>query len=206
ESGCGKSTIVQLIERFYDVSDGKLLVDDQDIKELHLQWYRAQIGIVNQEPVLFDLSIRENIAYGDHSRDIPIDEIIEAAQKANIHQFIQTLPEGYETNVGSKGTQVSGGEKQRICIARALVKNRKILLFDEPTSSLDAENGKVVQQSIQQLQGNCTRIIITHSLSLIQNADLICFVHNGRIVESGTHSKLLKQGGFYSKLYQIRSD
>ncbi|CAF1057345.1 unnamed protein product [Didymodactylos carnosus] len=202
-SGCGKSTIIQLIERFYDVTHGKLLVHDKDIKELHLQWYRSQMGIVNQEPILFDLSIRENIAYGDHSRYVPINEIIEAAEKANIHKFIQTLPQGYETNVGSNGTQLSGGEKQRICIARALVNNPKVLLFDEPTSSLDAENEK---QTLEQIQGNCTKIIITHRLSTLQNADLICFLQHGRIVESGTHNELLNKGGFYSKLYRIHSN
>ncbi|CAF3925575.1 unnamed protein product [Rotaria sp. Silwood1] len=197
-SGSGKSTVIQLIERFYDTNIGQLLIDSKDIRSLNLQWYRSQIGIVSQEPVLFDMSIRENIAYGDNSRNgIPIEEIIEAAKNANVHDFIQKLPQGYETNCGTKGTQLSGGEKQRIAIARALIRNPKILLFDEATSALDSENEKIVQKALDQAQKNRTSITIAHRLSTIQNADMICVLHNGTIVECGTHQELFALGGHY---------
>ncbi|CAF3952799.1 unnamed protein product, partial [Rotaria sp. Silwood1] len=200
-SGCGKSTTIQLIERFYDVNIGHLLIDSKDIRTLNLQWYRSQIGIVSQEPVLFDMSIRENIAYGDNSRkDIPLDEIIQAAKNANIHDFIQLLPYRYETNCGTKGTQLSGGQKQRIAIARALLRNPKILLLDEATSALDSENEKIVQDALDHAQQNRTSITIAHRLSTIQNADMICVFHNGEIVESGSHDELLALGGRYYQL------
>ncbi|CAF1372879.1 unnamed protein product [Rotaria sordida] len=200
-SGSGKSTVIQLIERFYDVNIGQLLIDSKDIRNLNLQWYRSQIGIVSQEPVLFDMSIRENIAYGNNSRnDIPMEEIIEAAKNANIHDFIQKLPQGYETNCGTKGTQLSGGEKQRIAIARALIRNPKILLFDEATSALDSENEKIVQQALDHAKKNRTSITIAHRLSTIQNADMICVLHNGDIVESGTHQELLALHCHYYQL------
>ncbi|CAF1283654.1 unnamed protein product, partial [Rotaria sp. Silwood1] len=200
-SGCGKSTTMQLIERFYDPNVGRLLVDSKDVRSLNLQWYRSQIGIVSQEPVLFDMSIRENIAYGDNSRtNIPLDEIIEAAINANIHDFIQLLPYGYETNCGPKGTQLSGGQKQRIAIARALLRNPKILLLDEATSALDTESEKIVQQALDRAQQNRTSITIAHRLSTIQNADLICVLHNGAIVESGNHEELLARNGRYFRL------
>ncbi|CAF1393297.1 unnamed protein product, partial [Rotaria sp. Silwood1] len=200
-SGCGKSTTIQLIERFYDVNIGRLLIDSKDIRTLNLQWYRSQIGIVSQEPVLFDMSIRENIAYGDNSRkDIPLDEIIQAAKNANIHDFIQLLPYRYETNCGTKGTQLSGGQKQRIAIARALLRNPKILLLDEATSALDSENEKIVQDALDHAQQNRTSITIAHRLSTIQNADMICVFHNGEIVESGSHDELLALGGRYYQL------
>ncbi|CAF3931556.1 unnamed protein product, partial [Rotaria sp. Silwood1] len=200
-SGCGKSTTIQLIERFYDVNIGHLLIDSKDIRTLNLQWYRSQIGIVSQEPVLFDMSIRENIAYGDNSRkDIPLDEIIQAAKNANIHDFIQLLPYRYETNCGTKGTHLSGGQKQRIAIARALLRNPKILLLDEATSALDSENEKIVQDALDHAQQNRTSITIAHRLSTIQNADMICVFHNGEIVESGSHDELLALGGRYYQL------
>lgn len=200
-SGCGKSTTIQLIERFYDANVGQLYADSKDIRSLNLQWYRSQLGLVSQEPILFDMSIRENIAYGDNSReDIPIEEIIEAAKSANIHNFIQTLPNGYETNCGAKGTQLSGGQKQRIAIARALIRNPKILLLDEATSALDSESEKIVQEALDRAQQNRTSITIAHRLSTIQNADVICVLHNGVVVESGTHQELLALRGRYYRL------
>ncbi|CAF1193652.1 unnamed protein product, partial [Didymodactylos carnosus] len=203
-SGCGKSTTVQLLERFYDAVVGRLLLDSKDVRSLNLQWYRSQIGIVSQEPILFDVSIRENIAYGDTSREVPMNEIIEAAKNANIHNFIEQLPLGYDTNCGSKGTQLSGGQKQRIAIARALVRNPKILLLDEATSALDQESETVVQEALDRAQQNRTSITIAHRLSTIQNADLICVIRHGRVVESGRHNELLAKQGYYFKLAQSK--
>lgn len=142
-SGCGKSTIIQLIERFYDPLDGTLTVDNEDIRKIKLESHRSHLGIVSQEPNLFDRTIGENIAYGDNSRTVDQNEIIEAAKNANIHNFIASLPLGYNTRLGEKGTQLSGGQKQRVAIARALVRNPKLLLLDEATSALDSESEKV---------------------------------------------------------------
>uniref|UniRef100_X2B039 Bile salt export pump n=1 Tax=Capitella teleta TaxID=283909 RepID=X2B039_CAPTE len=205
-SGCGKSTSVQMMERFYDPAEGTVLVDGMDVRNLNISWLRSQIGIVSQEPVLFDCSIRENIAYGDNSRQVPMVEIIEAARNANIHTFIESLPEviheysGYETNVGNKGTQLSGGQKQRVAIARALIRNPKILLLDEATSALDTESEKVVQEALDRAQEGRTSIVIAHRLSTIQNADLIVVIHNGRVAEQGSHAELIALRGIYHKL------
>ncbi|CAL1526271.1 unnamed protein product [Lymnaea stagnalis] len=199
-SGCGKSTSVQLIERFYDVETGSVNLDDKDLKILNLQWLRAQIGIVSQEPILFDRSIAENIAYGDNSRVVSMDEIIRAARGANIHDFISSLPHGYDTNVGSKGTQLSGGQKQRVAIARALVRNPKILLLDEATSALDTESEKVVQEALDKAREGRTCVVIAHRLSTIKNADKICVVSHGKVAETGTHNELMSKQGLYYKL------
>ncbi|CAF0877178.1 unnamed protein product [Didymodactylos carnosus] len=203
-SGCGKSTSIQLLERFYDPSEGGVHIDSKDIRNLNLQWYRSQIGIVSQEPVLFDLSIAENIAYGDNSRTVNMEEIIEAAKNANIDTFISSLPKGYNTNIGTKGTQLSGGQKQRIAIARALIRNPAILLLDEATSALDTESEKVVQDALDRAQQNRTSLTIAHRLSTIQNADLICVLKHGKIVESGTHDELVNKKGLYYKLAQSK--
>lgn len=199
-SGCGKSTTVQLIERFYDPEEGSLVLDKYDAKELNLHWLRSQIGIVSQEPVLFDCSIAENIAYGDNDRVVPMSEIMEAARKSNIHSFIEALPGGYETNVGSKGTQLSGGQKQRVAIARALVRNPKILLLDEATSALDTESEKVVQEALDKAREGRTSIVIAHRLSTIRNADKICVIRSGKVVEEGRHGDLMSKQGIYFKL------
>ncbi|CAF0836926.1 unnamed protein product [Adineta ricciae] len=203
-SGCGKSTIIQLLEHFYNPTDGQILIDKKNISSLNLQWWRSQLGFVSQEPILFDASIEENIAYGDTSRTIPIEEIQEAAKKANISRFIESLPEQYKTNVGSKGTQLSGGEKQRIAIARALIRNPKILLLDEATSALDTESERVVQEALDRASEGRTTIVIAHRLSTIQNSDLICVLHRGRIVESGRHDELLARKGYYYRLAQSK--
>ncbi|XP_063777828.1 ATP-binding cassette sub-family B member 5-like isoform X2 [Pseudophryne corroboree] len=197
-SGCGKSTSVQLLQRFYDPHQGAVLFDGIDAKCLNVQWLRSQIGIVAQEPVLFGCSIAENIAYGDNSREVLMEEIQQAAISANIHSFIESLPEKYNTPVGGKGTQLSGGQKQRIAIARALIRVPKILLLDEATSALDNESEKVVQQALDQARKGRTCIMIAHRLSTVQNADLIVVMKNGRIIEQGTHQQLLaKQGAYY---------
>ncbi|CAF3831918.1 unnamed protein product [Rotaria sp. Silwood1] len=203
-SGCGKSTTIQLIERFYNPISGQLLVDHHDVSSLNLQWWRSKIGFVSQEPILFDASIRENIAYGDTSRYVPMDEIREAAKNANIHRFIESLPQQYETNVGAKGTQLSGGEKQRIAIARALIRNPSILLLDEATSALDTESERIVQEALDRASKGRTTIVIAHRLSTIQNSDVICVLHHGHIVEQGVHDDLLARKGFYYRLAQAK--
>ncbi|ESO94117.1 hypothetical protein LOTGIDRAFT_145119, partial [Lottia gigantea] len=204
-SGCGKSTTVQLLERFYDTEEGAVCIDKHDIKDLNIQWLRSQMGIVSQEPVLFDRSIAENIAYGDNTREVPMDEIITAARNANIHQFISELPEGYDTRVGEKGGQLSGGQKQRVAIARALVRNPKILLLDEATSALDTESEKVVQEALDKAREGRTSIVIAHRLSTIQNANKIAVIRHGTVSEEGTHSELLALQGFYYKLISAQN-
>ncbi|XP_078702917.1 ATP-dependent translocase ABCB1-like isoform X1 [Branchiostoma floridae x Branchiostoma belcheri] len=199
-SGCGKSTSVQLLERFYDALAGNVMIDGKDIRTLNIQWLRKQMGIVSQEPILFNTSIRDNIAYGDNEREVTQAEIEAAAQAANIHNFIISLPEGYETNTGEKGTQLSGGQKQRIAIARALVRNPKILLLDEATSALDTESEKVVQEALDRAREGRTSIVIAHRLSTIFNADKIAVIHHGKVQEIGKHQELLANKGLYYKL------
>nr|XP_020843129.1 multidrug resistance protein 1 isoform X2 [Phascolarctos cinereus] len=204
-SGCGKSTVVQLLERFYDPLAGLVKVDGQDVKKLNVQWLRAQLGIVSQEPILFDCSIAENIAYGNNSRVVSQEEIVNAAKAANIHPFIETLPKKYETRVGDKGTQLSGGQKQRVAIARALIRNPQILLLDEATSALDTESEKIVQDALDKAREGRTCIVIAHRLSTIQNADLIVVFQNGRVQERGTHQQLVAQKGIYFSLVNVQS-
>uniref|UniRef100_A0A674I892 ATP-binding cassette sub-family B member 5 n=1 Tax=Terrapene triunguis TaxID=2587831 RepID=A0A674I892_9SAUR len=204
-SGCGKSTSVQLLQRFYDPLTGQVLFDGINAKHLNIQWLRSQIGIVSQEPVLFDCSITENIAYGDNSRNVPLDEIQEVAKAANIHSFIEELPEKYNTRVGDKGTQLSGGQKQRIAIARALLRQPKILLLDEATSALDNESEKVVQQALDQARKGRTCIVIAHRLSTVQNADVIVVINNGKIIEQGTHQQLMAKREAYFNLVNAQT-
>uniref|UniRef100_A0A8C9CK99 Phosphatidylcholine translocator ABCB4 n=1 Tax=Phocoena sinus TaxID=42100 RepID=A0A8C9CK99_PHOSS len=204
-SGCGKSTVVQLLERFYDPLAGTVLLDGQEAKKLNVQWLRAQLGIVSQEPILFDCSIADNIAYGDNSRSVKMPEIVSAAKAANIHPFIETLPEKYETRVGDKGTQLSGGQKQRIAIARALIRHPRILLLDEATSALDTESEKIVQEALDKAREGRTCIVIAHRLSTIQNADLIVVIENGKVREHGTHQQLLAQRGIYFSMVSVQA-
>ncbi|XP_019299110.2 ATP-binding cassette sub-family B member 5 [Panthera pardus] len=204
-SGCGKSTSVHLLQRFYDPMKGQVLFDGVDAKELSVQWLRSQIAIVSQEPVLFDRSIAENIAYGDNSRVVPLDEIKEVANAANIHSFIEGLPAKYNTHIGLKGTQLSGGQKQRLAIARALLRKPKILLLDEATSALDNESEKVVQHALDKASQGRTCLVVAHRLSTIQNADLIVVLQNGKIKEQGTHQELLRNRDIYFKLVNAQS-
>ncbi|XP_065439370.1 ATP-dependent translocase ABCB1-like isoform X3 [Chrysemys picta bellii] len=199
-SGCGKSTSIQLLERFYDPMAGQVFADGFDTKSLHLQWLRSKLGIVSQEPILFDCSIAENIQYGDNSRVVSQEEVEEAAKAANIHTFIENLPEKYNTRVGDKGAQLSGGQKQRIAIARALVRKPAVLLLDEATSALDTESEKIVQIALDDARKGRTCIIIAHRLTTVQNADVIAVIHNGKVVEQGTHSQLLAKEGHYYAL------
>jgi len=207
-SGSGKSTIVQLIERFYDPVEGVVCLDGRDIKTLNVRWLRSQLGLVSQEPVLFQGTVAENIAYGkpETAGEATQAEIEEAASMANAHSFItQTLAESYQTNVGLRGGKLSGGQKQRVAIARALIKKPAILLLDEATSALDNESERVVQEALDDIitKQNRTTIVIAHRLSTIRNADMIVVVNQGRIVEKGTHDELLANAasdGIYANL------
>merc|ERR1712048_583084 len=204
-SGCGKSTVIQLMQRFYDLNSGVLSLDNHDIQALNVPWVRSKLSIVSQEPVLFNRTLAENISYGDNTKDITMEDIIAAARKANIHQFISNLPQGYETLVGEKGTQLSGGQKQRIAIARALIRNPPVLLLDEATSALDTESEKSVQNALDSAQEGRTSITIAHRLSTVKNCDVICVVSQGRIVESGRHEELLQKKKVYYKLWTTQT-
>ncbi|XP_017479812.1 PREDICTED: multidrug resistance protein 1A [Rhagoletis zephyria] len=204
-SGCGKSTCIQLLQRFYDVDAGSVNIDNIDLRNLALTNLRRQLGIVSQEPILFDRSIKDNIAYGDNKRDVSEQEIIAAAKKANIHNFVSALPLGYETRMGEKGTQLSGGQKQRIAIARAMVRNPKILLLDEATSALDAESEKIVQDALDAASKGRTTISIAHRLSTIVDSDLIFVLDNGQVAECGSHKELLKLRGIYNTLWRLQT-
>ncbi|XP_013189257.1 multidrug resistance protein homolog 49 [Amyelois transitella] len=200
-SGCGKSTVLQLLQRFYDPDAGTIELDDRDIHSgLTLPRLRRQLGVVQQEPVLFDRTLAENIAYGDNNRKISMHEIIAAAKAANIHSFIASLPKGYDTNLGSGGAQLSGGQKQRVCIARALIRSPRLLLLDEATSALDANSERAVTEALEKAAQGRTCITIAHRLSTIKDADVICVVDKGKIVERGTHSELFNMKGVYWRM------
>lgn len=199
ESGGGKSTVAALLERFYDPASGVIMLDGLDIKTLDPSWLRGKvIGFINQEPVLFGTSVLENIRFG--KPDASDAEVISAAKQANAHGFISGFPDGYNTVVGERGVTLSGGQKQRIAIARALIKNPRILILDEATSALDAESERVVQEALDRATTGRTVLIIAHRLSTIKGADLICVMTNGRIVEAGTHLELITKGGLYAEL------
>ncbi|XP_072365307.1 ATP-dependent translocase ABCB1-like isoform X2 [Scyliorhinus torazame] len=199
-SGCGKSTAVQLIERFYDPLKGEVFLDGIDARKINIQWLRSQIGIVSQEPVLFNCSIAENIAYGDNSRTVSQEDIKKAAKAANAHSFIEQLPDKYNTRVGGKGAQLSGGQKQRVAIARALIREPKILLLDEATSALDTESEKIVQETLDKAREGRTCVVIAHRLTTVQNADVIAVIDNGKVIERGSHEQLLAKHGAYYNL------
>ncbi|CAA3018065.1 ABC transporter B family member 2-like [Olea europaea subsp. europaea] len=203
QSGSGKSTVISLIFRFYDPTNGKILIDGKDIKKLKLKSLRKHIGLVQQEPALFATSIHENILYGKEGATE--GEIIEAAKLANAHSFISALPEGYSTKVGKRGVQLSGGQKQRVAIARAILKNPSILLLDEATSALDVESERLVQQALDRLMKNRTTVVVAHRLSTIKNADQISVLQDGKIIEQGTHSSLVEnKDGAYYKLISLQ--
>lgn len=201
-SGSGKTTLISLIPRFYDINAGQILVDGQDIKDYQLFYLRRQIGMVLQEPFLFNGTVAENISFG--KLNATMEEIVEVAQAAKIHDFIEELPEGYDTEVGEQGSQLSGGQKQRIAIARALLKNPPILILDEATSAVDSETEKLIQEALERLMEGRTSFVIAHRLSTIRNAKKIIVLKNGKIVETGTHKELLEKGGLYFHLYQIQ--
>lgn len=201
-SGSGKTTICSLLPRFYDVTEGRITIDGKDVRSLTLNSLRNQIGLVQQDVYLFCGTVRENIAYG--KPDATMDEIIDAAKKANIHDFIEELPDGYDTFVGERGTRLSGGEKQRISIARVFLKNPPILILDEATSALDNESERWIQQSLEELAKNRTTITIAHRLSTIRNADEILVVADNRICERGTHDELVAKNGIYAHYYEMQ--
>jgi ATP-binding cassette subfamily B protein/subfamily B ATP-binding cassette protein MsbA len=203
ESGAGKSTLVDLIPRFWDVSDGSVLIDGKDVRDVRLKDLRALMGNVNQEPILFNDTIFNNIAFG--VENATEEEVIAAAKIANAHEFIMEKPEGYQTNIGDRGTKLSGGQRQRLSIARAILKNPPILILDEATASLDTESERLVQEALDRLMHSRTTIAIAHRLSTIKNADEIVVMHEGRIVERGTHAELLALDGYYKKLNDMQA-
>jgi ABC-type multidrug transport system fused ATPase/permease subunit len=202
-SGSGKSTIVNLLLRLQDVDNGGVLIDNINIKELNIFSFLDKVGFVSQETFIFNASVKENISFGKEYSD---EEVIEAAKFANAHDFIKKLPDGYDTIVGDRGMRLSGGEKQRIAIARAIIRKPEVLILDEATSSLDNVSENVVQKAINKVSKGCTTFIIAHRLSTIQNADIIYVIDEGKVVESGTHKELLSKDGKYKELYQIQKE
>ncbi len=201
-TGSGKSTLINLIPRFYDVSQGRILIDGKDIRAVTLESLRQAVGIVQQDVYLFGGTIRENIAYGkDGASD---EEIVAAAKKANIHDFILSLPDGYDSYVGERGTRLSGGQKQRIAIARVFLKDPKILVLDEATSALDNESERVIQAALDELAKERTCITIAHRLSTIKNADEIIVIDDEGIKERGSHDELMAENGIYANYYRLQ--
>jgi len=202
-SGGGKTTLVDLIPRFYDPLEGQILLDGIDLRKIEIKSLRDKIGIVTQETILFNDTVRNNIAYG--LDDCPLSRVIEAAKAANAHSFIEETPDGYDTIIGERGMKLSGGQRQRLSIARALLKNPPIMIFDEATSSLDSESEILVQEAIERLMRNRTTFVIAHRLSTIRNADRIIVIDDGQIVQVGTHNELIhEREGLYRKLYDMQ--
>ena len=201
-SGAGKTTLVNLIPRFYDISDGDLLVDGRDVREVDLDSLRSQIGIVLQDPFLFNATVKENLRYGRY--DATDDDLVEAAKAANAHGFISELTDGYDTLIGERGVKLSGGQRQRISIARAILADARILILDEATSSVDSETEMLIQQAIDNLVRNRTTFVIAHRLSTVQHADQIIVLEAGAIVETGSHEELLGRGGLYARLHEVQ--
>jgi ATP-binding cassette subfamily B protein len=201
-TGSGKSTLINLIPRFYDPTSGTITIDDIDIRTVTLESLRKQIGIVLQDTFLFATSLKDNIAYG--RTNATEEEIITAAKAANIHNFIDSLPKGYDTEVGERGVTLSGGEKQRVAIARALLMNPKILILDDSTSSVDTETEHLIQNAITILVKDRTTFVIAQRLSTVKRANKIVVLENGEIIEQGTHDELLKKGGIYTEIYNMQ--
>ena len=203
ESGAGKSTLVDLIPRFYDVTGGSIKIDGTDIRDIKVHSLRSLMGNVNQEPILFNDTIFNNIAFG--VEDATMEDVVAAAKIANAHEFIMEKEDGYNTNIGDRGMRLSGGQRQRLSIARAILKNPPILILDEATASLDTESERLVQEALDRLMSSRTTIAIAHRLSTIKNSDEIIVMHEGKIVERGKHEELLALNGYYKKLTDMQS-
>ena len=203
QSGAGKTTLVDLLARFYDVTEGSITIDGTDIRELSLRSLRGIMGIVSQDAILFNDTVINNIRFGNTSASD--QEVIEAAKIANAHQFIEQMEYGYKTNIGDQGNLLSGGERQRMTIARAILKNPPILILDEATSSLDSESESLVQEAINKLMRNRTSIVIAHRLSTIQYADEIAVMQEGEVIERGNHISLMAKNGHYKKLVELQA-
>jgi ATP-binding cassette subfamily B protein len=201
-SGAGKTTVISLIPRLYDVTGGRILIDGHDIRDLDLFWLRSNIGLVTQDTYLFNGTIRENLLYS--APGVSDERIIQACKEANIHDFVASLPKGYDTEVGNRGIKLSGGERQRLSIARVILKNPRLIIFDEATSSLDSISEKLVQSAIEPLLKGKTSIVIAHRLSTIMACDEILVLSGGRIAERGSHAKLLELDGIYRVLYETQ--
>ncbi|MEP3383961.1 MAG: ATP-binding cassette domain-containing protein, partial [Flavobacteriaceae bacterium] len=203
QSGSGKSTIANLVTRFYDVNEGEILIDDINIKQITKKSLRELMGLVTQDSILFNDTVKNNIGLGKEGATD--EEIIAAAKVANAHDFIMELPNGYNTNIGDSGNKLSGGQKQRLSIARAVLKNPPIMILDEATSALDTESERLVQDALEKMMKNRTSIVIAHRLSTIQNADSIVVLNKGEIVEQGTHEELMTSKKGYKKLVEMQS-
>ena len=202
-SGGGKSTLADLVPRFYDPKKGRVLIDDIDLEDIRLEDLRRQMGIVTQESILFNDTIFNNITFG--SENVSEEDVIEAAKIANAHSFIMDLENGYYTSIGERGSKLSGGQRQRISIARAILENPDILILDEATSALDSESELLVQEALTKLMENRTTLVIAHRLSTIQHADEILVISKGEIIQRGSHAELMNQEGMYQKLSSIQS-
>lgn len=203
QSGSGKSTLVDLLPRYHDIQEGEILIDGINIKELRIANLRSLIGNVNQEAILFNDSFFNNIAFG--VENATLEQVIAAAKIANAHDFIMETEKGYDTNIGDRGGKLSGGQRQRVSIARAILKNPPILILDEATSALDTESERLVQEALERLMKTRTTIAIAHRLSTIKNADEICVLYEGKIVERGKHDELLAKNGYYKRLNDMQS-